>query len=157
MYDGFLTNILIVRVLSTPSEKGAYIITSKDMMLMKSTFKPNFREIPEPIVSLGHGIGVMKNNFIFPLTDKAMGQLLQNGIPQHFLDYMDKFEFHSIPLDVKEPKVFDIDDLAFGFFVFFASCKISLLAFLGELLYFYGKMLIGLGALLRELSKRKLL
>lgn len=102
------------------------------------------------------GVGVMKNNFIISVTDRAMGRMIQNGIPQYFLSYLDQVDFHAIPPDIEEPKVFELDDLAFGFYVFLASCGISFLAFLAELSYFYGKMHLALIVFLRALTSRKL-
>lgn len=127
------------------------------MMVMKSTFKPNYKRIPETIMSFNFGIGVMMNNFIFHATDKAMGQMIQNGIPQYFVKYLDEVDFHPMPADEKEPKVFGLDDLAFGFNVFLVYCGISFLTFVAELLYFYATMLIGLVMFLRSLTNRILI
>lgn len=156
MPQGFLTTLVIVKVLSIPSERGAFTICQMELMLMKSTFQPNYKGIPETIVAFRYGISVMKNNFIFPMTDRAMDRMVQNGIPQYFIKYLDEVDWHAVPRDIEEPKIFELDDLAFGFYVFFATCGISFLAFVAELLYFYGKMHLALIVLLRALTSRKL-
>lgn len=156
MMKSFFTTMTLVRVLSSPSERSAYVLGSWDRIAMKSTFKPKIIEIPEKLMTYASGVGVMKNNFIFPMTDRTVGRLLENGIPQYFLKYLDEVDFHPTTPDDAEtgPKVFELDDLSFGFYVILASCGISFLVFLVELLYFYGQIALGLLTLLRALTNR---
>jgi hypothetical protein len=98
-----------------------------------------------------NAIAVMRNNFIFPVTQNAMRKLVPAGIPQHFLKYIYEFVLRGSPKDKKEPKKFDIKDLEFGFVIHMALCAISIVVFVLENLIYNFKKFVELKIILRGL------
>lgn len=143
----------MMEMLREPSKKGACVTSKKSVTFFQSLSKNSPRRMPIKILTYFYGVGVMRNNFIFNVTQEAMTRMIPNGIPQYMLKYIEEVEFKPIPPDVVEPETFDVKDLEFGFVIFLVCCGVSTLAFLGELSYFYGRELIGLIILMRFLAK----
>jgi hypothetical protein len=74
----------------------------------------------------------MRNNFIYGLTDDVMSKLVENGIPQHFLQYILQVLPRKLPSAGNEPRKFSVEDLKFGFFIHMSLCAISLIVFILE-------------------------
>lgn len=85
-----------------------------------------------------YGVSLMRNNFLYNLTESVMSSLVEGGIPQYFLTYIEDVVLREKPSDPVEPKTFSIEDLEFGFIIFLVACGISIVAFLIEIVYFYG-------------------
>lgn len=156
MPQNFFTMLHFVQKMTTPSDKAAYLDAKRGANSGKAEFKYPPIEMDLKLQVFHYGIGVMMNNFIFPLVDEAMGRLVQNGIPQYFLSYIEKVVLHPLPPDDKKPKVFGVKDLGFGFYIFLVFCAISILVFLLELLIFHVKELIGLITLLKTFDNGNL-
>lgn len=84
------------------------------------------------------GIATMRNNFIYKATEETMSALVENGIPQYFLKFIQKVILKEKPADPNEPKNFSVEDLEFGFVIFLLSCAASSVIFLLEVFVFYG-------------------
>jgi len=64
------------------------------------------------------------------------------GIIQHSYKFHTWVNFRNIVEEEESTqKVFDIDDLAYGFYIWIGSCGISIAGFLLELIVYYLKML----------------
>ena len=76
------------------------------------------------------------HNFIFRLMDATISRIVEAGIPQYHFSYLMDFELKPLLDDPKEPSIFSISDLEFGFVTWLIACGISIGAFLGELLWY---------------------
>lgn len=135
------------------AEKVAYMNTRKSADVLGSFFKNPPRMMPMKVGSYIYGVGVMKNNFIYKVTEDVMSDLVEGGIPQHFLSYIRKVILKPKLTDDKEPKRFGVDDLMFGFMIFLESCAVSIFVFVIELLVFYSQEFVALKSLLKALKK----
>lgn len=154
MPNNFFTSLHFVRVLSSASERSAYLNTHKAQTAIKSNFKDPPKRMENVKLGTYHfGVGHMKNNFIFSITDQVMSRLIDTGIPQYFLNYIETVELRPVAPEESEPKVFEVEDLGFGFYVWLVFCALSILVFVGELMVFYFWQLIGLVALIKILCK----
>jgi hypothetical protein len=110
------------------------------------------------IVSLG--ITLKRNNFLYQITNEVINWLNSAGISRQLWE-ISKF-IKPVSKIYPEPAVLTIDDLSFGFTIWWISCGVSCLAFMVELFYFIfrklvtecAKMLIGIVLLLMLLSGR---
>lgn len=121
--------------LGVASEKIAFISTQKANDVQRSYFKNSPRMMTTKFYTCLFGVGVMKNNFIYKVTDEAMSKLVKYGIPQYFLKYIREVVLRELPQDEKTPRKFSLDDLEFGFIIYLSCCAISFAAFLIEIFY----------------------
>lgn len=99
-----------------------------------------------------YGVGMMRNNFIYKVTEDAMRNLIDFGIPQYFLNYICENILRELPKDKKSPKKFSLNDLEFGFVIYLNCCGISIIIFVIEILIFNVRKVIGLKAVLGEIK-----
>lgn len=125
--------------MTIPESKVALMIMEKDHRALTTVFKNVAKLIKQQVKDNTIGMGVSRNHFIYPLLEKTMTRAIEGGIPQYFLEFMLKFYMKVIEDDPKEPKVFGINDLHFGFVVWICSFAISLTAFSIELLWTFVK------------------
>lgn len=103
------------------------------------------------------GYATIQNSLLYPVIESVIGRLIPSGILQNIA----RKSFEP-KLGAKSPKVFSIDDLAFGFMIWLAACVMSVVAFLSELVWKFSvlrvkKVLrtsIGLGLFLKLLKTR---
>jgi hypothetical protein len=119
--------------LSVASEKVAFVNSQKANDVQKSYFKNSPRMMTQKIYTYLYGVGMMRNNFIYDVTDEVMSKLVENGIPQYFLRYIRETILQRLPSDVKEPRKFSLDDLQFGFFIHLSCLGISIFVFALEM------------------------
>lgn len=84
-----------------------------------------------------YGISVMKNNFVFHVTEDVMSALVEGGIPQYFLAYIEDVILREMTADPATLKKFDVQDLEFGFVIYLVSCGLSIVVFLIEKITFF--------------------
>jgi len=93
------------------------------------------------------------SSFYFRMLNKVISNLIPTGIMSHLVEnfYSKKIKFKRIG---KDPKILNVDDLAFGFNIWLGFCAISVVAFVIELI-------LGLKCCRKNLSfmvlKRKLI
>lgn len=73
----------------------------------------------------------LDNSFYFRMLKNIIDNLIPSGVMDYLIEnhYAKKFEIQKLEED---PKVLSIDDLLFGFKIWFGSCLISFLAFFFE-------------------------
>jgi len=73
----------------------------------------------------------LDNSFYFLMLKNLINNLIPTGVMNHLIDayYTKKLTFQKTE---KEPKVLNIDDLQFGFKIWFGACLIAFLTFLLE-------------------------
>lgn len=127
--------------MTNSSSKVGIFLTDKDHRALRVIQKNVPNLIKQQILDKSIGIGTRRSNFFFKLMESVMVPAVEAGIPQYLLKYI--LEVHMQPLedDPSEPKVFAFNDLSFGFVVWIITCGVALLAFVIELLWFYGKIL----------------
>lgn len=83
------------------------------------------------------GVCTLRNNYAFKLVEGTMSNLIQGGISQYMIDYLYNFEVKPLVDPPREPSVFSLSDLEFGFVVWLIACGISTAAFTVELLWYF--------------------
>jgi hypothetical protein len=100
-----------------------------------------FKDIlKETIIPIQMGFSFPKNHFLFHATNDAVQRCLDSGIIQSKKQFY--FEFCTpaeIDPEIFEPKVFRLQDLAFGFVVWLTSVLIAIVIGILEVLCFYLK------------------
>jgi hypothetical protein len=88
--------------------------------------------LDEVILTAQMGICFTRNNFMFQLADRVVGQLLPSGILQNFKEY--HWFFTEMKDKPKEhgPQVLRVTDLSFGFVLWLVACSISTAVFVVE-------------------------
>jgi hypothetical protein len=151
IFDSLFELTALFLRLGVPSEKVAFVESIDEYEAKKSFFKKVPRKMKNFQILVYHrGIAVMRNNFIYGVTQDTVNNLAPNGIPQHFFNYVREVVFKPLPPDEREPQKFGFKDLDFGFYIHLICCAISLIVFGVEILYFNVKKLIGLRVLLNQ-------
>lgn len=110
-----------------------------DIKAIKSAFASMPKILREGINYDSVSICTDRNHIFTPSFVKITNSLISGGIIQHWFNYLLNFEFKGLIEPPKEPKVFEVEDLKFGFIVWLAACAISLAAFLVEIFYVWTK------------------
>lgn len=140
----FMDLFVLFSQMTDSSLKAAIMTTENDMKFYKTGYTDVPATLKEVISLVGFSICVPKNNFFTVMNQKVMNALISGGIPQYLIDFYTNFELRPMLIPRKDPKVFDIDDLMFGFIIWLVACLISITAFLIELIVFYVTNFIGL-------------
>jgi hypothetical protein len=128
--------------LSDPSEKVAYLDNRIGFVANRAMFKNPPVMMKEKLQKILYGVSLMRNNFLYDITESVMSGLIEGGIPQYFLTYIEDVVLREKPSDPIEPKKFGVEDLQFGFVIFLVACGVSISAVMIELIYFhFGKFL----------------
>jgi hypothetical protein len=93
---------------------------------------------------------------MFWFVENTMRRLIPAGIPQ----YSRKIIYDSFSKGKGDEsggaQVFSFGDLKFGFIIWAGACLIALVAFVAELIYFYGKKYLQIRKEKREKKRRRL-
>jgi hypothetical protein len=93
------------------------------------------------------GVGVLRNNFIYEVTEDVIKYLVPAGIPQYFSRFIEKVVFHwAPPVEEKAAEVFNFEDLKFSFMILVFSLAFSSFVFVMEILIFNVREFVGLKA-----------
>jgi hypothetical protein len=103
------------------------------------------------------GFATLKNSLTYQWTRKIANKIIPTGI----VEFLSQHHINNWKAQ-KQPKVFSIDDLAFGFFVWLFACGVSINAFVLEILWkilsvnvkVMVKKVVGLILLLKLLKQR---
>lgn len=125
--------------LGIPSERVAYFDTKVSFISNRAIFKNGPKINKKKFVTFLRGVGTRRNNFIFRVSEDVMRDLINGGIVQYFLAFIEDVVCRKVPTDEVGNKQFDVEDLKFVFMIYLVACGISTLAFLFELLIFYTK------------------
>lgn len=77
-----------------------------------------------------------KNHFLFDVTKNVVNELIPSGIPQYLYIFHKwiRFSRTSVYKYFKSPKIFNIEDLSFGFVLWLIACGISFIVFVLEMI-----------------------
>jgi hypothetical protein len=143
------------RAMKTNASMRAAILTFQmDMLFYKAGYRNTPDTLKEVINLGGYSLCVQKNNFFSSLSHKVMNQLISGGIPQHLIDYFTKFDMRPLLQPIKEPKIFGIEDLMFGFIIWLVACGISITVFIIELTVFHVRRFLGVVCVITLLRSR---
>lgn len=121
--------------MSDPSLKAAIPTCEADLRVISTAY--NMPKVMKEYVHLPpHEICVYHDNFLAHLNWKITHAMASNGILKYWFDYFLNFDMKPLSDPPSGPKVFDIEDLKFGFHVWLIACGVSALAFFSEILYF---------------------
>jgi hypothetical protein len=119
--------------MSNSSLKVALPTTEVDMKVIRTEFNlPNI--LKESINFAPFAICTRKDHFFAHMSNKISNGLISGGIIQYWYSYLLDFEAKPLQSEPMGPKVFEVEDLKFGFFVWLSACAISLAAFVVEIL-----------------------
>lgn len=130
------------------SAKLAFFMTSHTHTILESDYELQTIPLKEQLFTVNTGIGLIRNHFLFHLTDEVIQRTTSFGIPQ-FLDklYMELLYHKRISTPVG-PQILNIHDLSFGFIIWLIACSISCFVFVAELLHYnfkvFSSQMIGL-------------
>lgn len=130
-------------LLGMPGGKTAYLENDRNFQVTTALYKNPPKRMKSKVKTEKFGIATMRNNFIYNVTENVMSALVESGIAQYFFQYIKLVVLKGLPTDQQEPKKFSIEDLKFGFVIFLICCGISIVAFLCEILMFYGRKFFG--------------
>jgi hypothetical protein len=126
----------IFQRISDPSLKAALPTSKADLKIIESRFgEIGIKVLKQEINFLPSGVCVHRNSFFVRFSGKISNALITGGIIQYWFYYLIYFEAHPQYIPPPEPKVFAIEDLDFGFFIWLIACGICVTAFLIEVLY----------------------
>jgi hypothetical protein len=128
--------------MSEPSLKAAIPSTKVDMRVMKNIYAKLPKTLNEYVQVHVQGICANHNNFFQFLSWKLSNDLASSGILKYWHDYFLDVDMKPLLEESRGPKVFDIEDLKFGFNVWLVACGISASTFFIEFFYFYVKIFI---------------
>ncbi|KAG5683283.1 hypothetical protein PVAND_012572 [Polypedilum vanderplanki] len=118
-------------------EKQAIITSSITHLQYEKYFETKFKVLKEPLVTSGVVLSMGINNFYSHEFYKLLSKLMPSGIPYHFTKMHKEIYFKLVnEKEEKEPKVLTLDDLDFGFFIWFPFIGISIIVFILELIIF---------------------
>lgn len=138
--------------LADPLDKVGFVYGTKAVEFQKTIARKLPPYMNLRLLIFHYGIATMRNNFIYKVTENATSYLVDFGIPQYFLKYINENVLKGFPPETREPKKFSWSDLEFGFVIHLICCGISILVFVVEILYFNVRNLIGLQVFLVELK-----
>jgi hypothetical protein len=120
------------------TKKAAFLVKELTYERVNAKRGLNPKRLKENFMTKTQGIGTKKNNFLFAFMDEILQKLNSGGIPQHLQKFHTELNLikrrRMVPLIVEEKKSFSIDDLHYGFVIWFISSAISCLAFMCELI-----------------------
>lgn len=138
-----------------PSLKAAILIYELDMRFNKAGLTSLPATLKEVISLNGFGVCVSRKNFFMTLNHKVMNSLISGGIPQYLIDFYTKFDLRPILIPEKDPKVFDVDDLMFGFIIWLVACGVSITVFIIEVTFYHLRIFVGKVLLFNYIKSRK--
>jgi hypothetical protein len=137
--------------LNNQHRKAAFTLDEDSMKIGQFLFN----KIPDRLerkLCLLKGIGLNKHNHAFWLIEDTMRILIPAGIPQWTRKFIYEMLFQKFKEEEDKPKVFTVEDFQFGFVIWSVACGISLVAFLMEIFYFYGRSFLGIFAIVKTLK-----
>lgn len=127
-----------------PSMRAAIIALENEIRFFKAGFKEVPATLEEILNPIEYSVCVNSNNFFSAMNQKVMNALISAGIPQYFINFYTKFDLRPILIPKKDPKVFNVDDLMFGFIIWLVACGISITVFVMEVVFVFIRNCIGL-------------
>ncbi|CAG9808659.1 unnamed protein product [Chironomus riparius] len=116
------------------SARLAFYLPNDQLPILGSVCKCSPRILKQSLFTHQYGISTFRNHFLFELTDEIVQRFIPMGIIQHSYEFHTWVNFRNIVEDVESTqKVLDVDDLAYGFYIWLGACGISIIGFLLEL------------------------
>lgn len=122
--------------MSDSSLRAAIPTSEADLKFIKSGYANIPHLLDDKINFPAESICVYHDNFLYHFSEKVSNTLIEAGIIQYWFKYFVDFDLKPLLNAPSEPKVFEVEDLKFGFCVWLVASAISVAAFFGEILYF---------------------
>lgn len=123
---------------------------------MHSLFRDNIKwhRLPNYSLIVGQsGFAFRANNFFFRIVDETVQRLTSAGILNLMIERC--FPAKKSEIDVKEPFVLKMEDLNFGFIIWFGCCGLCGASFVTEKLFWYFCWIIKFMKAKKKLKKIK--
>jgi hypothetical protein len=126
------------QILMESKESYAFIFSQDEVSMIKAFLKAKLEVMKrERYQTFLINSGTMYMNFMSQFVNEIFAKLIEAGIPQYFNRQL--FDLFPHPQELKELKVFDVDDLWFGFLIWVITCGISFSVFIIEICVFWAK------------------
>ncbi|KAG5683284.1 hypothetical protein PVAND_012573 [Polypedilum vanderplanki] len=135
--ESFPSIAKLIENFNKDSKKQAVITSSITHLQYEKYYDASFKILKEPLLTSGVVLSMGINNFYSHEFYKLLSKLMPSGIPYHFTKMHKEIYFKLVnEKEEKEPKVLSLDDLDFGFFIWFPFIGISIIVFILELIIF---------------------
>lgn len=142
--------------LSIASEKAAFRISYKSFLVTRAQYKMKPRRMNFIYRTFSLGISVLKNNFIYEVTENVMSKLIPAGIPQYFRNFVEDVILRPPKVEQEETFTeFRVEDLKSSFVIYLICCAVTILVFIFEILIHNFVNCIGVAGMLEILKKIK--
>lgn len=90
-----------------------------------------WNQLTEPLYTSHEAVGMYQNSFAFRMFKKTVDRLIDTGVMSHLSNkhYTRKHTYYRV---LDGPKVLSLDDVSFGFNIWFGFCLFSFLIFVIE-------------------------
>lgn len=102
--------------------------------MITSAYKKKLHKLPENILTTGLGIAFIPNSFLFQLSNEMIHRLNAAGMTSYLISFYHTLFHKPILKEPIQPQVFNVDDLSFGFYIWWVASGISALVFVCEIL-----------------------
>lgn len=116
-----------------PTSKSAIMLLDKDYKIVRAFERQVPKVLKQTIDLESYGPCVSQHNFGWQIIKDTFPKLVEAGIPQYLFSYLLNFELRALLDDPPEPYVFSVEDLRFGFVIWWISCGISCIIFMLEI------------------------
>lgn len=138
----YFTIVEAYKQMMNSKSKSALPMSYIDVKTLRVLMTPVPRILRERLIAPPEGLCVYRNNFAATLHVKIMDALITAGIPQHWYKFTVEFELRSVPDPPREPKVFSIEDLKYGFIIWLVAISVSVGSFLLECCIYFNILAI---------------
>lgn len=127
-------NSIFLKKYRNPSEKSAFFADESNLIVLNELCQCENLKFHEVLFRYPMGMEVHCADNIFDLIEETLLLITPFGIPQHSLE-IHKWKWQGkFDPEQKEPEIFSLDSLSFGFFIWLGACGLSCLWFLIELM-----------------------
>lgn len=122
---------------SNASAKLAFLVNENRLLtLRKDIFGHNmpWLILNQKLMVIPSGMKLPMNHFMNEYIIEAVRGLTSGGIISHLFDFHNELIYGKEVPVIKVPKVLSIEDLSFGFVIWFIACGVSVTVFLAEIM-----------------------
>jgi hypothetical protein len=103
-------------------------------------FKFGYRDVlEERLYTLSLAFALPRNHFMYHLNEKVIQNLQASGVIKKHMDYRSALCYMPYEPKEWEPKVFKLNDLLFGFYIWLVACGVSSAVMAVEWTWVHGK------------------
>lgn len=151
-------NDIFLETYQNSSEKVAFFADENNLIILNDLCHCENLLLDQVLFRYPMGIEVKQNTHAFDILEETLQLIIPFGIPQHSVNIHKWKWLYKFDPEQKQPQVFSLESLSFGFVLWLGACGMSFLWFLFEFLQLWlkkqSKILIGLILFLLLLNSR---